>query len=767
MYTQENRTLRIGTSLGDDVLLLTKFSGTESLSSLFSFDLQLVSEQNHQIVFKDVIGKNVTVSIELPDGEVRYFNGILSTFTQHSSGFEAEGNEFFSSYSATMVPSVWLLSRSANMRIFQEKKVEEIVKEVLEDKGITDFEFKLSRSHYAVREYCVQYRETDLNFISRLLEEEGIYYFFKHENGKHTLVMADNIDANEDIPFQEEVRFHHSTAEHETETFSIRQLETTNEIRVGKYVLKDFDFKKPTNNLLVESKGKSELAAERLEVYDYPAEFCERSVGEEFVHNRIEEEEAQIARMNGESDAPIFSCGYKFKLVDYYREDMNEALHLLTAVNHNAVQPLETRGEKGGWSYANVFSCMPHEVAFRPQRTTVKPVVEGVHTAFVVGPSGEEIHTDEHGRVKVQFHWDRYGKADDNSSCWMRVAQGWAGLKWGSIFIPRIGHEVVVSFIDGDPDRPIVTGSVYNGNNTPPYDLPGEKTKSTIKSNSSKDAEGFNEFRFEDKAGEEQIFLHAQKDYDIRVKNDRKEYVGNERHLTVTADQFEKNEANKHKIIVGDLIEKIDGNLDHTLGGNKTVAINGNMDLSVSGDVNSAFEASNSLYVGSDEYKEVGSNLSLKAGSDIMLKAGMKFAFESGTDMHLKAGTNLVLEAGVQLSLKVGGNIIDIGSTGVTVKGTNVFLDGSATVVVKGGAVNINTGGGGGSAASGCGCSPTLPVKPETPEEPTEPILPGEAEAGSAGDVEPPAEQLAKAAAIPQVKVLKQGGQSGAAVCEA
>jgi type VI secretion system secreted protein VgrG len=306
---------------------------------------------------------------------------------------------------------------------------------------------------------------------------------------------------------------------------------------------------------------------------------------------------------------------------------MNEKSYVLTSVNHGATEPVGGSGQGSEASYTNSFTCIPFDVPYRPPRVTPKPMVEGTQTAIVVGPAGEEIYTDEHGRVKVQFHWDREGKKDENSSCWIRVSQVWAGAGWGAMYIPRIGHEVIVNFIEGDPDRPIITGRVYHGTNKPPYPLPDEKTKSTIKSDSSLGGGGFNEIRFEDKKGEEQIFIHAEKNQDVRIKKDLLTWIGNESHLIVKKDQLEQVEGDKHLTVTGDHNEK------------------------------------------------VGGTISIKAGTDMQEKVGSKHALDAGTEIHLKAGMNVVIEAGMSITLKAGGGFVVVGPAGVTISGTPILLN--------------------------------------------------------------------------------------------
>lgn len=621
LFTQDRRHIRISSALGKDVLLVESFSGSEAMSRLFSYELSLVSE-NQGIEFKEIIGTSLTVAVELPWGRKRFFNGIVSRFSQMSAGGTTSGDTRVSQYRATIVPWFWLLSRSAESRIFQNLSVPDIAEKIFKEHGFSDFQLKLQGS-YQKREYCVQYRETHFNFVSRLLEDEGIHYFFEHSNGKHKMILADASQANLPCPDQKMASYQIRVIPDIEEDY-ITALDKSQEIRPGKYALNDFNFQIPNTSLTVDLPGKYKLGPGEREVYDYPGEYQKKSEGEAYARIRMEEEECQVTTIVGASNCRAFATGYRFTLNNHYRQDMNGKEFVLTSMNHHASQSVQAGGE---FQYGNRFNCIPADVPFRPPRFTPKPVVHGSQTAMVVGPPGEEIHVDEFGRVKVQFHWDREGKKDDKSSCWIRVSQLWAGANWGAMFIPRIGQEVLVDFLEGDPDNPIVTGRVYNGLNKPPYPLPSEKTKSAIKTNSTPGGGGFNEIRFEDKKGQEQLFIHAERQQDNRVKSDSLEWIGNERHLIVTKDQLEQVGGDKHLTVTGDQSEKVDG------------------------------------------------TASLTVGQELQQKVGTRHAIQAGQEIHLKAGMKVVIESGIQISLKVGGNFIDIGPAGVTIKGTMVMVN--------------------------------------------------------------------------------------------
>ncbi|NVN91639.1 MAG: type VI secretion system tip protein VgrG [Desulfuromonadales bacterium] len=646
-YIQENRLIAIDTPLGKDVLLLAEFHGSEGISRLFSFELNLVSE-NHNISFADIVGKNVTLSIILADASVRYLNGVISRFAQGRGGGDLGGDPRFSRYRATMVPWLWLLTRTADSRIFQKLSVPDIIEKVFKEQGFNDFKMKL-QSGYAERDYCVQYRETDFAFVTRLLEEEGIQYFFEHEKGKHTLILADSPQENKPCPHQSTARYQLS-GEGRMEEDVITGLDRMQEIRPAKYTLNDFNFEIPNTDLKANVPSSHKLGPGEREIYDYPGMYAKKNEGDRLARIRMEEEEAQITTIIGSSSCRAFTSGYRFSLTSFFRSDMNNKEYVLATIEHGAEQGWE---DKSDLTYSNRFTCIPFDIPFRPPRLTPKPVVHGSQTAIVVGPKGDEIYTDEHGRVKVQFHWDREGKKDENSSCWIRVAQVWAGASWGAMYIPRIGQEVIVDFLEGDPDRPIITGRVYHGMNKPPYPLPAEKTKSTIKSNSSQGGEGFNEFRFEDKKGEEQIFVHAERDMDQRVKNDIREWVGRDRSLIVKRDNFETIEFDRHLNVTRDEMTVIGRDRHLKVAGKEATEVAGSRSITVNGDM-----------------------------IEVIRKSG---SVEAGGDYYIK-GMNVVIEGMTGLTIKVGGSFVTLNSGGVFISGplVNINSGGAALSGVAG-----------------------------------------------------------------------------------
>jgi type VI secretion system secreted protein VgrG len=666
-YTQENRLIAIKTPLGNDVLLLQGFTGTEAMSRMFQFHLDLLSE-HRSIAFSDIVGKRVTVKVTLASGDERYINGFVSRFAQ--TGSEVR----FAYYQMEVVPWLWFLTRNADCRIFQNMTIPDIIQQVFKNRGFTDFKLSLT-GNFEPREYCVQYRETDFNFVSRLMEQYGIFYYFEHEENKHTLVLGNSPSALQSCRYQSTARYNTAIGGWDDEDV-VTGWHMEQELRTGKYSLTDYNFETPSTSLLSSDPTVFSVDGNSaFEIYDYPGIYLTKSQGDQLTKLRMQEEETPHVVITGTSVCRDFTSGYKFTLADHYRKDINEE-YLITQVQHVAsvAGSYATTEMSRGESYSNHFTCIPATVPFRPPRITPKPFVQGPQPALVVGKSGEEIWVDNYGRVIVQFYWDRLGKHDEKSSCWVRVSHPWAGKNWGAIWTPRIGQEVIVSFLEGDPDRPLITGRVYNAEQMPPYALPDNQTQSGFKSRSSKGGgtSNYNEIRFEDKKDKEHFLIHAERLKTETVEKDSIEMVGHDRWLTVENDQNELIKANKHLHVNKDHMEKIDGN----------------MNVHVMGNLN----------------EKVEQNASLKVGMSLAEKIEMNQATEVGMDVFVKAGMNLVLEAGMAITLKASGGFITIGPGGI-------FISGQPMVM-------INSGG---SAVPGTSGSPTSPQDPTDPGESPDP----------------------------------------------
>lgn len=709
--SQENRLLQLTTPFGGDFLLLDKFRGQEGLSRLFRFELDLVHEEAQSggvptiIEPAEILGKPVGVSLVQPDGLTRYFCGMVSQFSQGNT------DERFTYYRATVVPSVWLLTQRSQSRIFQHLSVPDILRNIFQNFEV-NYEIQ---GQFHPREYCVQYRETDFDFVSRLMEEEGIFYYFEHTEQGHKMIVANTPQSHRNCPERNQIPFELDITGHDEYFSFVSNWLVRHQLQTGKYTLWDHNFQLPHRKLEADHVSRFAVADnEQLEVYDFPGNYANRFDGIDkgggeqasslqniFQDNqrtteiRMQERDAEYKIIRAWSNCGTLTSGYRFTLVNHPSQ-ANNIDYVLVSIEHEAEQsPNFVSHEVKELAYQNSFSCIPHgagHAPYRPPRKTPKPSVRGSQTAIVVGPPGEDIFVDKYGRVKVQFHWDREGQADAGSSCWIRVAQNQAGLKWGAAFWPRIGQEVVVDFLEGDPDRPIIVGSVYNANEMPPYTLPDEKTKTVMfKSLSSKGGGGFNEFRIEDKKGSEQIFINAERNTDFRIKNDRFETIGNETHLIVKTDQLEQ------------------------VGGDKHLQIKG------------------------DQNEKVGGTFSLTVTQDVQQKVGTKYALQSGTEIHLKSGTNLVIETGATLTLKVGGNFININSGGIFIVGTMVM---------------INSGG---SAGAGAGANP------DTPKDPKEAAT---AEPGTLSQPAPAGQPVAPLRYSPAALVMQHAAQVGAPFCD-
>ncbi len=742
-YTQENRLIAIDTPLGKDVLLLQGFTGHEGISRLFSFHLDLLSNQN-SISFKDIIGQNVTIRVLLSDGSSeRYFNGFVSRFAQSGSSTR------FTNYQMEVVPWLWFLTRNADCRIFQNMTIPDIIQQVFTNRGFSDFKSSLTAS-YDPREYCVQYRETDFNFVSRLMEQYGIFYFFEHEEGKHTLVLADSTSAHQACPNQSSANYNQTAGDLDSEDV-VTAWQVEQELRTGKYSLTDYNFETPGASLMANEPTVVEVGGNtKYELYDYPGIHLNTSQGGAVAKVRMQEEEAGHVLNSGSSVCRAFTSGYKFDLKDHYRDDLNDS-YVLTQVQHVAsVGSYEQSAAHNPAYYSNTFTCIPASVPFRPARLTPKPFVQGPQTALVVGKSGEEIWVDKYGRIKVQFYWDRLGKKDENSSCWIRVSQPWGGKGWGAMWIPRMGQEVVVSFEEGDPDRPLITGRVYNADQTVPYTLPDHQTVSTFQSRSSKSGAtaNYNEIRFEDKQGSEQIFINAERDKDERVEVDSREFVGSNRHLNVGANQTENIGADKHLTIAANHVESIGKNMSlsvgtdlmETIGNDQHLNVGNNLQenigkdqhvniganlienigtdlhVNIGGNRTEAVGSNLDLAVGSNRTEEIGGNQSLTVASNSDESIGQNFAQTAGQNITLQGGMNVVIQAGMQLTLTGPGGFITIGPAGVAIQGTMVL---------------INSGGSAGSGSAASTKSPQSPKSPEPPKAPDPPKSPQIADDGS------------------------------------
>lgn len=616
-YDQTKRLLAMDTKLGPDACVLTEVEAEDVLSKPFVYRIKFATEAAPADV-KNLLGTEVTLFMGRPEetGTAIGRRPVHGHFSRLTRGVAQRGNDV--EWRAEVVPALWFLSRTTDCRIFQQKSVTDIISEVLQLHGVTNVQMK-TLGTYDPLEYCVQYRETALNFISRLMEQNGIFFWHEHEEGRHTLVIADSNSSATQPPFTEELPI-----TGRDDYGGIRRLDEEFAIRSGKWTMRDFNFETPSQQLEVSEPTK--LSVEQIksrERFDYPGLYPNSGRGKQVARIEIEREEAFYQQREGESSCACLDPGMVIKLDGR----ITDGEVLVTEVFHSAQDYSHWSDQAWGKrmpvepSYDNRFRCMPKRIPFRPERETPKPFVQGPQTAIVTGPSGEEIHTDKYGRVKVQFHWDRLGHNDDNSSCWVRVSQGWAGKGWGQIHIPRVGHEVIVDFLEGDPDRPIITGRVYNAENTVPYGLPANKTQSGIKTNSSKGGGGFNEYRFEDKKGSEQIYIHAEKDYDTLIENNETRKVGGkgegnrttdikkDETLTVGGNKKTTVMGNFDETIVGKETRTVTGNVTETYAANETRTIAGSITKTVAGSVTETIAGSITKTVGGAVTNVIGGSM--------------------------------------------------------------------------------------------------------------------------------------------------------------
>ena len=585
-----DRTFTAHSPLGEQ-LEFRSMVGSEQISRLFEFRVRLISESS-AISAKSLLGKDLTVEIDLTTeqggGGKRYLSGQVVQFT-----FIGRDGDF-ASFIAVLRPKLWHATRRTDFKIFQHMKAPDIIKDVLGKYGFS-IEDKLT-GQYREWVYMVQYDESDFNFVSRVMESEGIYYYFEHAMGSHTLVLADDIGSHSPLPNGPSTIPYYSgdRAAHVHDEDFIDGWTFAEDIASGKFAADDYDFEKPKALLDTKEAKPAGHPEDDREVYKWPGGYTDAGDGENYARISIEQQSAPREAVHGEGNARNIAPGYLFTFSKYPRADQNKQ-YLIESAYYRFEENVRRSDGSGGagnskragtdspTSYRIGFDALPKTTSYRSQRSTPKPHTTGPQTAVVTGPAGEEIYTDKYGRIKVQFHWDRYGTMDENSSCWIRVSQTWAGSNYGSMHIPRIGQEVIVDFLNGDPDYPIVTGRVYNAMQMPPWDLPANKTQSGIKTNSSKDgaagagmkngAGDANAIRFEDKKGEEQLWFHAQKDQFTEVEHDEDKWVGNDRRKTV--DGHETNVIHKNRT------ETVDWNETITVHQNRTETVDWNEKLTV------------------------------------------------------------------------------------------------------------------------------------------------------------------------------------------
>ena len=715
-------------------LLFESMTASAGLSMLGEMQLGLLSAKS-DLKPEDLLGKPMTVTVQLRDDAKRHFHGYVTRFAVVASPGLRRGRYF--GYQASVRPWLWFLTRTSDCRIFQEQTVPDIVKKVFEDHANANFEFKLFRT-YRKWVYCVQYRESDYNFIARLLEHEGIYWHIEHGDGQSKVVLVDSQSAHDAAPGCESLPYYENAAEAPPDLECVSDWTFASEVETDKVEFTSYDFERPSTSLKVDAKKSHKYKLAALEMFDFQGDYVQAADASQWAEDRLDEHQARFQMAHGASNAHGIEVGRLLKLAKHPREDQN-AEYLVTGISvHAQVDAYESGGSAGAFQCD--FSAIPSGQQFRPPRRTPKPFVQGPQTAVVVGPSGEEIFTDKYGRVKLQFHWDRLGKKNEKSSCWVRVSHPWAGKNFGAIHIPRVGQEVVVDFLEGDPDQPLITGRVYNAAQMPPWELPANATQSGILTRSSKggSAANANAIRFEDKKGAEQLWIHAEKNQDIEVENDETHWVGHDRTKTVDHDEtvhvkhdrtetVDNNETitigvdrtekvgSNEKITIGvNRSEKVGSDESITIGANRTESVGANETIKIASNRTISVGASETasvtlqrthtvgvnetIAIGAAQEIAIGAMQSVTIGAVQTVSVGASQSTSVGTAQTLKVGAARSVDVGAALSTKVGadesravtgGRSTDIGKDDAVKVGKNLVIDAGDSISIKTGSASI------------------------------------------------------------------------------
>ncbi|HZP03606.1 MAG TPA: type VI secretion system tip protein TssI/VgrG [Terracidiphilus sp.] len=714
-FGQTDRLLNFTSPLGADVLLPERLTGAEGISELFDYQLELLAEKDATVDPKSLVGQKVCVGILADDsGTERYINGIVASF--ETTG----GDDEFNSYRARIVPNLWVLTLNTNTRVFQNQTVVDVIQAVLSPYNISPS--VQTSATYTPMEYCTQYRETDFDFISRLMEQHGIFYYFSHTKDDHTLTLQDVSVKLSDCAIQNTFRYApEQNANEGFYDFVISDFLSRSTLVSGKHTTWDYSFIRNKNVLGDSATTSSPLGANSNEQYDYvdsAAAYLKKDGSDPtindlntfFMNVRRDASDAETLVVEGASNAIPMQTGYTFTLSEYPQSAVNTK-YLLIHIEHDVQQvPSYRTGKQEPAPYANKFRAVPTSIKYRSPLKTQKPVVGGMHTGFVVVQQNEDSYMDKYGRVNVQFWWDRLRKPNTPDNTLLRVAQGWAGKGWGTYFWPRVGDEVLIDFIEGDPDQPIVVGSVYNGVNMPKYDPAGQYTLSGILTRSSTNggAANANELRFEDLKGKEQVFMNAERDYDLHVEHDWHTMIGNQQHETITDDHYMQTGGDTHYHIKKKLYEQIDDEVHQTYGTKQVIKVGSDVSETIGANLAQKVGANTDIEVGANLAEKVGANMSLNVGVNEDHKIGMNYNIEAGMIINLKAGMQINIDAPLGLNLTCGGNFVNLTPAGVMIQGI---------------LVNINSGG---AAMNAQAANPQAPKSPDSPTAPKDPTFPGD-----------------------------------------
>ncbi|WP_321801386.1 type VI secretion system Vgr family protein [Caballeronia sp. J97] len=661
MLTDTHRIAQVTCALGQNALVLYRMRGREELGRLAQWDLELLADRSN-LDIATMLGSDFSLSLEIPSGGVREYNGIVTAF-ELARPASTQPN-LPAMYRATVRPRLWLLTRASHCRFFHRMSVPAIIAKVLADYHI-DFENKCSATYPGV-EHCAQYRETDFDFVSRLAEREGIYYYVEHQGGKHRLILTDSSQVHGATPHCAELPFRpQPVTPHEHEW--VHAWSTGAEVATGSVEINDYDFEKPSQSaqqgLVARALRSTRFDPAVYTMQEHAPGYTQHADAERLARAHVEAHQASNVFVSARTTARAIWPGGLVRLSGHPLEAQNRE-HLVVSAEY-AINSDDYLSTFDAHARPPVFDCafraLPRDAGFRAARSTPRARIAGPQTAVVVGPKGEEIHTDKYGRIKVQFHWEQLEPEASRESlqrCWVRVAQPWAGKGYGAFFLPRIGQEVLVHFVEGDPDQPLVIGSVYNAAQTTPCELPAKMARTTLRSNSTKGGNGFNEMRFDDTKGAEQLFFHAERDLETWVNHDALTRIGGERHVIVEQDDIAR------------------------CGGNRSDSVQGSQRV------------------------RIGGNHSLDVGGDTQHKSGANILVGAGVNVDVKGEANVTIEAGATLTLKAGGNTIVLGPSGIAISA-------AGPVTIDGVVVQINCGGGGG----GAGAASASPDAPATPRQ--------------------------------------------------
>lgn len=641
-----NRKLNIQTVLGEDSLRFASLDGHEAVSRLFDFNVTLKSQKN-SIDPAELLGTPMTLSVELASGAIRYLNGECVHFMLAGK----EGRYYV--YQACLRPWLWHAGQRIDYRIFQQMNAQAMIAQVL---SVYPFahRFMLTRS-YREWEYCVQYGESDLNFVMRMMENEGMWFWFEHKDGEHVLVITDEIIMCEPYPGYENVPFHDPDQSWPDQD-SIQLWSSGLQARPGQYMAHDYNFTMPRTELPSRSQQIPGHAHDSYEVFAYPGGHTNLDEGEDYA--RIRMEALQSDHMRGKAGGNVrgFAPGHLFTLTDHPAASQNREYLIVAAHYRWQDNDYEARNISGEHIFQIDIEVHDTAQAFRPAQVTPKPRSAGPETAVVTGPAGQEIHTDTYGRVKVSFPWNRYCSKDENSSCWIRVSHPWAGAGFGGMHVPRIGQEVLVDYLNGDPDRPVITSRVYNAYQMPPWSLPANATQSGFLTRSSMDgtADNANALRFEDKKGAEQLWIHAERNQDIEVENDETHWVGNDRTKTIDRDETSHIKRDRTETVDRDETITVHGNRKEEVDGNETIDIHKNRTETVDGNEKITIHKNRTKTVDKNETDKIGSSWSTRVGKHKTETIGMTYMQNVGMGRMENVGMGYSLNVGMLMNTVVG-----------------------------------------------------------------------------------------------------------------